>query len=66
MGGLKPTFNRRDLMSKLQDILEQAKAGLKPWEALPEARWPPIAAACGQAEFQDIEGRIQNLKNGFV
>jgi len=53
-------------MSKLQDILEQAKAGLKPWEALPEARWPPIAAACGQAEFQDIEGRIQNLKNGFV
>jgi hypothetical protein len=49
-------------MSNLQKILEHAKAGLQPWEPIPQARWQAIAAECGQAEFQDIEGRIQTLK----
>lgn len=50
-------------MSNLQKILEQAKLGLKPWEPIPQAQWQAIAAKCGQAEFQDIERRIQKLKN---
>lgn len=48
-------------MSNLQKVLEQAKAGLMPWEAIPEARWQAIAAECGHAEFQDIQNRIHNL-----
>lgn len=50
-------------MSNLQKILGHAKAGLQPWEPIPEAQWQTIAAHCGQEEFQDIERRIQNLKN---
>jgi hypothetical protein len=50
-------------MSNLQKILEQGKAGLKPWEPIPEAQWQAIAVDCGQEEFQEIEKRIQNLKN---
>ncbi|RZT05796.1 hypothetical protein EV582_4115 [Duganella sp. BK701] len=50
-------------MSNLQKILEQAKLGLKPWEPIPQAQWQAIAAGCGQEEFQDIERRIQKLKN---
>lgn len=48
-------------MSKLRSILEQAKAGLQPWEPIPQAQWPAIAAACGPAEFQEIEVRVQSL-----
>ncbi|RFP08167.1 hypothetical protein D0T23_30125 [Duganella sp. BJB475] len=33
------------------------------WEPIPEAQWQAIAADCGRVEFQDIERRIQNLKN---
>jgi len=50
-------------MSNLQKILEHAKAELQPWEPIPKAQWQTIAADCGQAEFQDIERRIQNLKS---
>jgi len=53
-------------MSNLKEILEKAKTGLKPWEPIPEARWQAIAAECGQAEFHDIERRIQSLKNGLA
>jgi hypothetical protein len=48
-------------MSNLQKILEQAKAGLEPWEPIPQTKWPAIAAACGPAEFQEIENRIRSL-----
>jgi hypothetical protein len=53
-------------MSNLQRILEQAKVGSKPWEPIPESRWQAVAAECGQAEFQDIENRIQKLKSELV
>ena len=46
-------------MSNLQKILEQAKAGMKPWQPIPKAQWQAIAADCGQ----DIERRILNLRN---
>jgi hypothetical protein len=49
-------------MSNLQKILEQAKAGLQPWEPIPQAQWQSIAANFGPAEFEEIETRIQNLK----
>lgn len=49
-------------MSNLQNILVQAKAGLEPWEPIPQAQWQSIAANCGPAEFEEIETRIQNLK----
>jgi hypothetical protein len=50
-------------MSNLQKILEDAKAGLMPWEPIPKAAWQAIADQCGAAECLEIQSRIQSLKN---
>jgi len=49
-------------MSKLQPISVKAKAGLKPWDSIPQSRWQQIAAQCGPLEIADIMARIETLK----
>src|SRR5436190_6705230 len=49
-------------MSELQRILVAAKQGLDPWEKIPRAKWPAIAAQCGATEIQEIHQRITALK----
>lgn len=49
-------------MSSLQRILVAAKADLAPWEPIPEARWPGIAAQCGPEEAVEIHHRIAALE----
>ena len=49
-------------MSRLQQILVDAKAGLHPWDPIPSAMWPRIAAQCGAAEIAEIHQRIAALQ----
>lgn len=49
-------------MSKLQDILVEAKRGLLRWESIPEQQWPAIASQCGVAELEEIDRRISHLE----
>jgi hypothetical protein len=48
-------------MSKLQELLVSAKRGLEPWEPIPRAAWPTIAAACGASEREEIAVRVAAL-----
>ena len=49
-------------MSDLQNILIAAKAGLSPWEQIPQSRWARIASSCGTAELAEIRERIAKLQ----
>lgn len=49
-------------VSRLQEMLIDAKRGLRPWEPIPRASWPAIAAACGPAEREEIAERIDALR----
>jgi hypothetical protein len=49
-------------MSKLQDILLEAKQGLSPGERISERIWPAMAAQCGAAELEDIGKRVAHLE----
>lgn len=49
-------------MSRLQNLLLEAKAGLEPWEQIPESRLSTIAEQCGIAEVAEIQERINALK----
>ena len=49
-------------MSRLQDLLLDAKRGLEPWEPIPREAWPRIAAACGAEERAEIAARIAELR----
>jgi len=49
-------------MSRLQALLVEAKKGLEPWQRIPAAAIPLIAARCGAAEFAEIHERIAALK----
>jgi len=49
-------------MSRLRELLASAKRGLEPWEPIPRASWPAIAAACGAAEREEIAGRVAALR----
>ena len=49
-------------MSRLQEILLQAKGDLPPWQSIPEDRWDWIAAQCGPAEQEEIQNRIRQLE----
>ncbi|UWX03486.1 hypothetical protein H1235_10175 [Pseudoxanthomonas sp. NC8] len=49
-------------MSNLQSMLLEAKAGLAPWQRVPETKWQEIAAQCGPQEVQEIYARIASLK----
>jgi len=42
-------------MSRLQELLLEAKRGLKPWERIPPTKMQGIATQCGQAEIADIQ-----------
>jgi len=52
----------RNKMSRLQNLLLQAKEGLQPWERIPGAKLPVIAAQCGVAELAEIRARIGALQ----
>lgn len=49
-------------MSRLQDLLLQAKKGLQPWDRIPDSMLSVIAAQCGVAELAEIQQRIESLK----
>ncbi|HEX6749385.1 MAG TPA: VOC family protein [Longimicrobium sp.] len=49
-------------LSRLPDLLADAKRGLEPWEPIPRDAWPRIAAACGAAERAEIAARIAELR----
>jgi hypothetical protein len=49
-------------MSNLQRLLIAAKQGLEPWEKIPAAQWPAIAAQCGPDEIQEIHDRLTTLQ----
>jgi len=49
-------------MSRLQNLLLQAKEGLQPWERIPGTKLPAIAAQCGVAELAEIRARIGALQ----
>ena len=49
-------------MSKLQELLVRAMRGLEPWEPIPRASWPAIAAACGTPEREEIAERLAALR----
>lgn len=49
-------------MSDLQRLLVEAKGDRPPWEPIPEARWPAIAARCGPAEVEELEARVAALR----
>jgi hypothetical protein len=48
-------------MSKLQEILVNAKAELSPWEPIPQNKWGTIASQCGSEELAEITLRIEKL-----
>lgn len=48
-------------MSKLQEILVEAKKGLSPWEPIPESKWVDIASQCGAEEIAELIERISSL-----
>lgn len=50
-------------MSKLQDILLEAKRGLAPWQKIPESQWPQIASRCREAELAEIDDRLSRLEH---
>lgn len=41
--------------SRLAGLLAEAKRGLAPWEPLPAAALPALAAACGPAERAEVD-----------
>ena len=49
-------------MSKLQEILVEAKKGLNPWDSIPESAWKGIAAQCKDAEVEELKERILALE----
>lgn len=49
-------------MSDLPRLLAEAKGDRPPWEPIPEAAWPAIAARCGTAEIEELEARITALR----
>ncbi|HEU4454750.1 MAG TPA: hypothetical protein VFR81_16900 [Longimicrobium sp.] len=49
-------------MSRLQELLVDARRGLVPWEPIPRAAWPAIAAKCGEAEREEIAARLAALR----
>jgi hypothetical protein len=49
-------------VSRLQQLLVTAKAGIEPWEPIPRSAWPAIAAQCGPAERDEIDARIAALR----
>jgi hypothetical protein len=49
-------------VSRLQDLLIDAKRGLEPWESIPKHAWPALAAACGSAEREEMAQRIAALR----
>lgn len=49
-------------MSRLERLLAEARRGLVPWEPIPRAAWPAIAAACGEAEREEIAARLAALR----
>jgi hypothetical protein len=48
--------------SRLGALLTEAKRGLAPWEAVPPASLPAVAAACGPAERAEVETRLAALR----
>jgi len=53
-------------MSRLQNLLLQAKEGLQPLDRIPESKLPTIAAQCDAAELAEIRERIDALKAELV
>ena len=49
-------------MSNLQNILVSAKRGLALGQAIPQSRWPAIAAQCGRDEVAEMHIRINMLR----
>ncbi|MCB1483194.1 MAG: hypothetical protein KDJ55_14845 [Rhodobiaceae bacterium] len=49
-------------MSRLQDLLIEAKGDLPPWQSIPEELWGWIASQCGAAELAEIQDRILRLE----
>lgn len=49
-------------MSHLQNLILQAQEGLQPWDRIPDAKLPAIAAQCGVAELAEIRVRIDSLR----
>jgi hypothetical protein len=50
-------------MGKLRELLVAAKRGREPWEEIPRASWPAIAAECGAAEREEIAERLATLRH---
>lgn len=48
--------------SRLRELLAEAKRGLAPWEPVPLASLPAVAAACGPAERAEVETRLAALR----
>ena len=49
-------------MSRLQEILVEAKKGMDPWESIPESKYIDIAAQCREQEIIELRERILNLE----
>jgi hypothetical protein len=57
------SFAKGRRVSRLQELLMNAKRGLEPWEPIPKQAWPALAAACGSAEREEIAQRIAALRH---
>lgn len=49
-------------MSKLQQLIAEAKQGLSVMESISDEKWRALATQCGAAERAEIRQRIQSLK----
>ena len=49
-------------VSRLQELLVEARRGLVPWEPIPRGAWPALAARCGEPEREEIVRRIAALR----